>query len=98
MTTLRLTVLYFCEGFTDIRFIVGLADACDLTLAIPDREFRSSGLAERIRDSAAELRIDEIPGGRPAFQVRSLVYLLRNIKRFDVVLAQGMGRGAVNAT
>ncbi len=98
MSALELKVLYFCEGFTDIRFVVGLADACDLTLATPAREFHSSGLADRVRHSGARLRVDEIYGGRPAFQVTSLAYLLRHMRRFDVVLAQGMGRGAVNAT
>src|SRR5215204_1091063 len=31
----RMKVLYFCEGYTDIRFVVGLSEMCDLTLAIP---------------------------------------------------------------
>ena len=98
MSALQLKVLYFCEGFTDIRFVVGLAEACDLTLATPAREFRSSGLSDRILQSGARLQVDEIPGGRPAFQLKSLSYLLRTVRRFDVVLAQGMSRGAVNAT
>ena len=67
-------------------------------MATPAREFRSSGLADRIRYSGARLRVDEIFGGRLAFQPKSLVYLMRNVRGFDVVLAQGMGRGAVNAT
>lgn len=98
MSALELKVLYFCEGFTDIRFVAGLADACHLTVATPAREFHSSGLADRVRHSGAALQVDEIHGGRPAFQVKSLLYLLGNLRRFDVVLAQGMGRGAVNAT
>ena len=91
-------VLYFCEGFTDIRFVVGLSARCDLTMVTPEWEFRSSGLADRIVHSGARLTVDEIPGRRPAFQVKSLVYLLRNVRKFDVVLSQGMVRGAVNAT
>lgn len=91
-------VLYFCEGFTDIRFVVGLSERCDLTMATPEWEFRSSGLADRIAHSGARLAVAEIPGRRPAFQVKSFVYLLRNILKFDAVLAQGMGRGALNAT
>ena len=94
----QLKVLYFCEGFTDIRFVVGLAGSCDLTLATPAWEFQSSGLADRIRRSGARLTVDEIHGRRPAFQARSLVYLLRHIHEFDVVLSQGMSRGSLNST
>jgi hypothetical protein len=94
----KLKVLYFCEGFTDIRFVVGLADTCDLTLAIPSWELRSSGLADRIRESGARVAVDEIHGRRPVFQVRSLMYLLRRAVDFDVVLSQGMGRGSLNST
>ena len=96
MTPLK--VLYFCEGFTDIRFVAGLADACDLTMATPAWEFRSSGLADRIQRSGARLRVDEIQGKRPAFQVNSLIYLLRHIHQFDVVVSQGMGRASLNST
>jgi hypothetical protein len=31
----ELRVLYFVEGFTDIRFVVGLSEICDLTMAVP---------------------------------------------------------------
>ena len=31
-TSRRLKVLYFCEGFTDIRFVVGLSEICDLRM------------------------------------------------------------------
>lgn len=91
-------VLYFCEGFTDIRFVVGLSEICDLTMATPSWEFRSSGLIDRIRDSGARLRVDEIHGRRPVFQVRSFLYLLRDIRKHDVVLSQEMVRGSLNAT
>ena len=37
-------VLFFVEGFTDIRFVVGLSEICDLTLVTPARAFRESGL------------------------------------------------------
>jgi glycosyltransferase involved in cell wall biosynthesis len=93
-----LKVLYFCEGFTDIRFVVGLADACELTMATPSWEFRSSGLADRIDHSGARLKVDEIQGTRPAFQMNSLLYLMRHIRQFDVVLSQGMSRGSLNST
>ena len=91
-------VLYFCEGFTDIRFVVGLSEICDLTLATPAWEFRESGLSERIAESGARLSVDTIDGGRLAFQARSLLYLLGHIRGFDVVLSQEMGRGSLNAT
>jgi len=93
-----LKVLYFCEGFTDIRFVVGLSEICDLTFVTPTRHFRESGLLERVAESGARLKVDMIEGGRLAFQVRSFVYLLRNIRNFDVVLSQEMGRGSLNAT
>ena len=28
-------VLFFVEGFTDIRFVVGLSEICDLTMSVP---------------------------------------------------------------
>jgi glycosyltransferase involved in cell wall biosynthesis len=93
-----LEVLYFCEGFTDIRFVVGLSEICDLTMATPAWEFRSSGLADRIAQSGARITVDEIHGRRPAFQIRSFLYLLKNIRHFDVVLSQEMVRGSLNAT
>jgi glycosyltransferase involved in cell wall biosynthesis len=76
-----LRVLFFVEGFTDIRFVVGLAEVCELTLVVP----------------SAQLTVHEIPGGRLGFQVRSFAFLLRNITRFDIVLAQEVTRGAWNA-
>jgi glycosyltransferase involved in cell wall biosynthesis len=98
MTSRPLRVLYFCEGFTDIRFVVGLAQSCDLTLATPAWEFRASGLGDRIRHSGAKVKVDEIQGKRPAFQMKSLLYLLGHIRAFDVVLSQGMSRGSLNST
>jgi glycosyltransferase involved in cell wall biosynthesis len=97
MKTRRLKVLYFCEGFTDIRFVVGLSEICDLEMATPAWEFRSSGLADRIAHSGIRLKVDEIHGKRPAFQLRSFLYLLRNMKKYDVVLSQEMVRGSMNA-
>jgi glycosyltransferase involved in cell wall biosynthesis len=94
----RMKVLYFCEGFTDIRFVVGLSEICDLTMVAPAWEFRVSGLAERIAQSGARLRVVTIEGRRPAFQLRSFVHLLRHIRRFDVVLSQDMVRGSLNST
>jgi glycosyltransferase involved in cell wall biosynthesis len=91
-------VLYFCEGYTDIRFVVGLSEMCDLTMAIPEQQFRDSGLADRLLERRARVHVDAIKGGRVAFQWRSLVYLFSTIRSFDVVLSQEMGRGSLNAT
>jgi len=95
--SVRRRVLFFVEGFTDIRFVVGLSEICDLTMAVPAREYASSGLEQRVAESGARLTVHEIPGGRLAFQVRSLPYLWRNAPRFDVILAQEVLRGALNA-
>ena len=94
----RLKVLYFCEGYTDIRFVVGLAEICDLTMLAPVWEFRVSGLADRIAQSGAKLHVVTIEGKRPAFQLRSFAYLLRNMRAFDVVLSQDMLLGSLNTT
>ncbi len=91
-------VLYFCEGFTDIRFVVGLSEICELTLVAPARQCRESGLLERVTESDARLKVDLIEGGRLMFQARSFMYLLEHIRSFDVVLSQEMGRGSLNAT
>jgi glycosyltransferase involved in cell wall biosynthesis len=91
-------VLFFVEGFTDIRFVVGLSEICDLTLAVPARAFRESGLDERLRQSGARVAVHTIEGGRLAFQWRSFAWLWREMASFDVVLAQEMLRGGVNAT
>ena len=31
----RVRVLFLVEGFTDIRFVVGLSQICDLTMMVP---------------------------------------------------------------
>jgi glycosyltransferase involved in cell wall biosynthesis len=90
--------LYFCEGFTDIRLVVGLANMCDVTMATPAWKFHTSGLADRIAQSGASLRVDAIEGRRPVFQAKSFIYLLRNIRKYDVVLSEGMVRGSLNST
>lgn len=93
-----LRVLFFVEGFTDIRFVVGLSEICDLTMAVPARAFHESGLDRRLQQSGARLRVHEIAGGRASFQARSLPFLWRSARSFDVILAQEMLRGALNAT
>jgi glycosyltransferase involved in cell wall biosynthesis len=94
----RLRVLFFVEGHTDIRFVVGLSEICDLTMAVPARAFEESGLKARVDASGARLVVHEIAGGRASFQIRSLAYLWKAVPEFDVVLAQEMLRGSLNAT
>jgi glycosyltransferase involved in cell wall biosynthesis len=91
-------VLFFVEGYTDIRFVTGLAGICRLTMAVPTRTYQESGLKERVKASGAGLRVDEIPGGRLRFQVSSLFYLLRHAREFDLILCQEFLRGAFNGT
>lgn len=91
-------VLFFVEGFTDIRFLVGMSDVCELTVALPAHAYRSSGLAARVAASGARMQVVAIAGGRAAFQLRSWAYLWRHARDFDVILAQEMLRGALNAT
>lgn len=93
----RLRVLCFVEGFTDIRFIVGLSRICDLSLMVAERAFRSGGLKERVKASGIHVAVEEIPGGRLAFQARSLLRLWRRAKEFDVIVSQEMLRGSLNA-
>lgn len=94
----RLRVLFFVEGFTDIRFVVGLSEICDLTMAVPAREYEESTLKQRVAESGAQLHVHEIEGGRLAFQARSLPYLWRVARQFDVILSQEVLRGSLNAT
>ena len=101
MVELRLArprVLFFVEGYTDIRFVVGLSEICDLTMAVPARAYEESALKARVAASGARLRVHEIAGGRASFQLRSLAYLWKAVREFDVVLAQEMLRGSLNAT
>jgi glycosyltransferase involved in cell wall biosynthesis len=93
-----LRVLFFVEGFTDIRFVTGLSEICDLTMIVPARHYAESGLKDRVRQSRAALKVIEIAGGRIAFQARSFACLWSIIRDFDVVLAQEVLRGAANAT
>lgn len=93
----RPRVLFFVEGFTDIRFLLGLHEVVDLTVAVPASPYRASGLHARVRESGAALRVEEIPGGRWAFQGRSLAYLWKRAPEHHVILAQEVLRGALNA-
>ncbi|HEV3470235.1 MAG TPA: glycosyltransferase [Pyrinomonadaceae bacterium] len=97
MTNRQLRVLFFVEGFTDIRFVVGLSEVCDLTMAVAAEPYARGGLRERVARSGARLTVEEIPGGRLAFQARALAYLWRRAADFDVILSQEVLRGSLNA-
>lgn len=93
----RQRVLFFVEGFTDIRFVEGLSRICDLTMLVPERHYVSSGLRDRVGDLLLPLRVRQISGRRLAFQLCSLAALWRCAGGFDVILAQEALRGALNA-
>jgi glycosyltransferase involved in cell wall biosynthesis len=97
MTNTPLRVLFFVEGFTDIRFVVGLSEICDLTMVVPARAYRESSLRARVAASGARVRVHEIDGGRLTFQARSFAHLWRMAKHVDVILSQEMLRGSLNA-
>lgn len=97
MTPPQLRVLFLVEGFTDVRFILGLSELCDLTLAVPEATYRPSGLRDRVAASGARLTAIELPGGRVRFVWHAFKYCLANAKQFDVILAQEVGRGALAA-
>ena len=90
-------VLFLVEGHTDIRFVVGLAGICDLTLVVSEAPFRASGLDNRIREAGLVIPVHELPGGRLSFQWRSFTWLWRNAREFDVVLSQELLRGTLSA-
>jgi glycosyltransferase involved in cell wall biosynthesis len=94
----RLRVLFFVEGFTDIRFVTGLSRICDLTMLVASDAYRGSGLRDRVQASGAQVTVHEIPGSRLAFQFRSLPWLLQHGRGFDVILSQEVLRGSFNAT
>jgi glycosyltransferase involved in cell wall biosynthesis len=93
----RLRVLFVIEGYSDIRFITGLSDICDLTLLMPARQYRESGLRDRVLQSGVSVQIDELEGGRLRYQIDSLRYLLKNVRNFDVILSQEVLRGSFNS-
>lgn len=93
-----LKLLFFVEGFTDIRFVTGLSEIAELTMVVPARHYAESGLDRRVRESGAQLAVVQIPGGRLAFQARSFAWLWSHARDFDVILAQEAQRGALNAT
>lgn len=90
-------VLFLVEGNTDIRFVVGLAERCALTLAVPQANYAAHGLKQRVAESRVELRAVELPGGRALYPLNALNYCLRHAHQFDVILAQEVTRGALVA-
>lgn len=92
-----LRVLFLVEGFTDIRFVAGLSEICALTMLVPAEQYNASELKHRVCGLLLAVEVVEIAGGRAAFQLRSLSWAMRNAGRFDVILAQEVLRGALNA-
>ncbi len=90
-------VLFAVEGNTDIRLVTLFADVCDLTLLVPAEHYESSGLEDRVRRSGAAVRAEKIPGDRLRYQLASLRWLWRRAGDFEVILAQEMLRGTLNA-
>lgn len=93
----NLKILFFVEGFTDIRMVLGVAALGKLTLIVPARQFAESGLKERIRQSGIQVNTEEIEGGRLAYQFRSFLFLWRRARKFTVILSQELLRGTLNA-
>jgi len=92
------SLLFFVEGYTDIRYIVGLSQIANLTICVPAGKFVESGLRDRIAASGAQLRVHQIAGGRVSYQWRSLLWLWAHAREFDVILSQELLRGSLNAT
>ncbi|HEY6360877.1 MAG TPA: glycosyltransferase [Vicinamibacterales bacterium] len=90
-------VLFVVEGFTDIRFVVGLSQICELTMMVPARAYRESRLAYRVAESGAKLRVIAIGGGRLRFQIESMCELWRQVGGCDLILSQEVLRGSLNA-
>jgi glycosyltransferase involved in cell wall biosynthesis len=94
----RPKVLFLVEGNTDVRFVTGLSEICNLTMAVPQAIYRTEGLKQRVDASGARLKIAENPGRRLRFQFESFLYCLRHAREFDVILCQEVLRGALSGT
>ena len=93
----RRKVLFVVEGYTDIRFVAGMSEICDLTIAVPARQYRESGLDQRVVQSGANVKVDELPGGRLRYQMECFRYLWKKAQEFDVIVSQEVLRGSLNA-
>ncbi len=95
----RMKVLYFCEGYTDIRFVVGLSEICDLTMAIPSEASARKWSRGPARRERARVHVDDDRRRPPRVPVAlGAVSASASFASFDVVLSQEMGRGSLNAT
>jgi glycosyltransferase involved in cell wall biosynthesis len=93
----RPKVLFVVEGYSDIRFVTGLSEICELTMLVPSKQYRESGLQDRLLASRAAVHVDEIEGGRLRYQAASFRYLIQRARNFDVILSQEILRGSLNA-
>src|ERR1044071_4374246 len=80
-----LRVLFVVETLTDISFVVGLSEFCDVTMVVPARHYDESGLSARVAASGAVVQAETIEGGPLALRWRSLSYLWRVAGNYDVI-------------
>jgi len=98
MAELRLApkprVLFFVEGNTDIRFVVGLSEICDLTMAVPARAYEESTLKARVAACGARLQVhDDLYNGlREEIEEATRILLSRGWGP-DKVLAEALVEG-----
>jgi glycosyltransferase involved in cell wall biosynthesis len=93
----QLRVLFVVEGYTDIRFVVGLSEICELSMIVPAKQYRESGLEQRVREAGLKIQVDALPGGRLQYQQRCFRYLWNHVREYDVVLSQEVLRGSFGA-
>jgi glycosyltransferase involved in cell wall biosynthesis len=93
----RPRVLFVVEGYSDIRFVTGLSEICELTMLVPSKQYRESGLRDRLLASGATVEVDELEGGRLRYQAASFRYLIQRARNFDVILSQEILRGSLNS-
>lgn len=98
MSSLQPKVLFVLEGYVDIRLLTLLSKISELTLYTPANTYYTSGLDERIALAQINLDVQIIEGSRIQYQWNSLKCIWKNIKKFDLVIAQENLRGALNAT
>jgi glycosyltransferase involved in cell wall biosynthesis len=96
-TSRALKVLFVVEGYTDIRFITGLSEICELTMVVPAKQYHQSGLHQRLLTSGANINVDLLKGGRLRYQAACFRYLLNRAREFDVILSQEILRGSFNS-
>src|ERR1700692_1551611 len=96
-TSRALKVLFVVEGFSDIRFVTGLSEICELTMVVPAKQYHQSGLHQRLLMSGVNVNVDLLQGGRLRYQAACFRYLLKRAREFDVILSQEILRGSFNA-